>query len=59
MTVVYEITVEGHLDERWASWFDGMTMAHVETGQGETILTGEMKDQAALHGVLIKSAILA
>ncbi len=54
MTIVYEIRVEGHLDERWSSWFEGMALTYVEKGNGETILTGEMKDQAALHGVLIK-----
>jgi hypothetical protein len=54
MAVIYEITVEGHLDGRWSSWFEGMTLAYVETGRGATILTGEMKDQSALHGVFIK-----
>ncbi len=54
MAVTYEITVEGQLDERWLNWFEGMTMRHVEIGPGETILAGEMRDQARLHGVLIK-----
>ncbi len=54
MAVTYEIRVEGHLDGRWTSWFEGMALTYAEKGNGETVLTGEMKDQAALHGVLIK-----
>jgi len=47
-----EIRVEAHLDPTWAEWLDGFTLAH--TGQGETILTGEVKDQAALYGLIAK-----
>ncbi len=54
MTITYEIRVEGHLDGRWSGWFEGMALTYVEKGNGETILMGEMKDQSALHGVLIK-----
>ncbi len=54
MTTIYEIRVEGQLDDRWTSWFEGMALTYVEKGNGETILKGEMKDQGALHGVLIK-----
>ncbi len=54
MAVLYEITVEGHLDGRWTNWFEGMTMTYIEMGRGETMLTGEMKDQAALYGVLMQ-----
>ncbi len=40
------------MDEVWSAWFAGLTMTHTE--QGETILRGDLVDQAALHGVLIK-----
>jgi hypothetical protein len=46
----YEVRVTGHLDTRWASWFDGFSLAHA--GDGTTVLTGFIVDQAALHGVL-------
>ena len=48
----YQIVLKGHLDQRWADWFDGLTMTH--TRQGETVLSGVLADQAALHGLLIK-----
>ena len=47
-----EIRVEGHLDPTWAEWLDGFNLAH--TGQDETILTGEVQDQAALYGLIAK-----
>ena len=47
-----EIRVEGHLDMTWAEWLDGFDLAHVE--RDETILTGEVKDQAALYGLIAK-----
>lgn len=46
----YHIRVEGSLDEKWADWFDGFIMISRE--DGSTLLTGEVSDQAALHGVL-------
>ena len=47
----YEIRIEGVLDERWTSWFDGLQVK----GQGsQTIISGPLTDQAALHGVLVK-----
>ena len=46
----YEIRVEGHLDLSWSVWFDGLTINHDESG--ETILSGPVADQAALHGLL-------
>jgi hypothetical protein len=49
---VYRITIKGHLDSEWSDWFDGLTIALVDNG--ETILTGPIVDQTALHGVLIK-----
>jgi hypothetical protein len=48
--VRYEIRVKGHLDARWASWFDGLALSH-ESG-GTTVLRGPVVDQAALHGLL-------
>jgi hypothetical protein len=49
---LYEIKVEGHLDPSWSSWLDGLT---IETlARGETLLTGPIRDQAALHGLLNK-----
>ena len=49
---VYQIVVKGHLDTEWSDWFDGLTITLVDNG--ETILTGPIVDQTALHGVLIK-----
>jgi hypothetical protein len=49
---IYRITIKGHLDSEWSDWFDGLTITQVDTG--ETILSGSIVDQAALHGVLIK-----
>ena len=48
----YEIRLGGHLEPRWAAWFDGMTLTHAD--DGSTVLTGSALDQAALHGVLSK-----
>jgi hypothetical protein len=47
---VYEIKIKGHLDERWANWFEGMTFTL--ENDGTTTLTGPITDQAALHGLL-------
>jgi hypothetical protein len=49
---VYQIVVKGHLDSEWSDWFDGLTITLVDNG--ETILSGPVVDQTALHGVLIK-----
>jgi hypothetical protein len=46
----YEIRVTGHLDSRWATWFDGLTVT--QEGGGTTVITGSITDQAALHGLL-------
>ena len=54
---VYEIRIKGHLDDRWAGRFEGMTITREETG--ETLLTGPVVDQAALHGWLRKVRDLA
>jgi hypothetical protein len=49
---VYEIRLKGHLDQRWAGWFAGLTITLEENG--ETLLSGPVADQAALHGLLKK-----
>jgi hypothetical protein len=49
---VYRITIKGHLDREWSDWFDSLTITLVDNG--ETMLTGPLIDQTALHGVLIK-----
>lgn len=48
----YEIRLKGHLDNRWATWFDGMCLTHAS--DGTTIIRGTVTDQAALHGLLRK-----
>lgn len=48
--VVYEIRISGHLPRQWADWFEGLTITLEE--DGHTLLTGQVIDQAALHGVL-------
>ena len=49
---VYRIILKGHLDPEWSDWFDGLTITLADNG--ETMLTGPLIDQTALHGVLIK-----
>ncbi|MDJ0753012.1 MAG: hypothetical protein QNJ45_05810 [Ardenticatenaceae bacterium] len=48
----YHIKIKGHLDTCWQDWFDGLTITL--TDDDETILSGVIVDQAALHGVLKK-----
>lgn len=48
---VYQIRIEGHLDDHWADWFEGLTITREN---GNTLLTGRVVDQAALHGLLRK-----
>ncbi len=48
----YEIRLQGHLDASWSVWLGGMSMTY--TTSGETVLVGEVADQAALHGLLTK-----
>jgi hypothetical protein len=53
MTIMrYEIRLKGHLDMRWANWFDGLCLTHER--DGTTILSGPVLDQAELHGLLHK-----
>lgn len=49
---LYEIRIKGHLDDRWAGWFGSMTITLEDNG--DTLLTGPVVDQAALHGLLRK-----
>lgn len=47
----YQIRVEGILDRRWAAWFGGL---HIETDDTQTVISGSLADQPALHGLLTK-----
>ncbi len=48
----YEIRIEGQLSPTWSDWFDGFTLTNREDGQ--SILCGCVRDQAALHGILAR-----
>jgi hypothetical protein len=50
--VIYEIRINGHLSPQWLDWFDGLTITLEE--DGNTLLSGPVIDQAALHGILKK-----
>ena len=50
--MVYQIRLEGHLGREWADWFGGLSITLEENG--DTLLTGPVVDQAALHGLLRK-----
>jgi hypothetical protein len=50
--MVYQIRLKGHLGSQWTDWFGGMTITLEDTG--DTLLTGSVIDQAALHGLLRK-----
>ena len=50
--VVYQIRIKGHLGRQWTDWFEGLTITLEE--DGDTLLTGPVIDQAALHGLLKK-----
>jgi hypothetical protein len=49
---VYQIRIKGHLGCEWTDWFEGLTITPEDSG--ETLLTGPVIDQAALHGLLKK-----
>ena len=49
---LYEIRLKGHLGSQWTDWFEGLTITLEE--DGDTLLTGPVIDQAALHGLLKK-----
>jgi hypothetical protein len=48
----YQLRIKGHLDEQWADWFESLTITLEE--DGDTLITGPVVDQAALHGLLKK-----
>jgi len=50
--MVYQIRIEGHLDYQWTDWFGGLTITLEENG--DTLITGQVVDQAMLHGLLKK-----
>ena len=50
--MVYQIRIKGHLGRQWTDWFEGLTITLEE--DGDTLLTGPVIDQAALHGLLKK-----
>ena len=52
MTQNYEIRIKGHLDQSWVDWLAGLSIIHEVNGN--TLLTGSLPDQAALHGVLTR-----
>ncbi|MCC6602208.1 MAG: hypothetical protein IT327_03300 [Anaerolineae bacterium] len=49
--MIYQIRIKGQLDSQWSDWFSGMTISLDNAG---TLLTGQVADQAALHGLLKK-----
>lgn len=50
--LIYQIRLKGHLDRQWIHWFEGLTITLEK--DGDTLLTGPLVDQAALHGLLKK-----
>lgn len=57
MSLHYQITVKGYLDASWSAWFDGLTITH--DADGNSSLTGVIRDQTALYGLLDKARDLA
>ncbi len=49
---IYRIRIKGQLDSQWTDWFEGLTITLEENG--DTLITGPVVDQAALHGLLKK-----
>jgi hypothetical protein len=49
---IYEFQIKGHLDDRWSDWFGGLIIERQE--DGTTVLVGQLVDQAALYGVIIR-----
>jgi hypothetical protein len=48
-----EIVVKGHLDRDWSGWFEGLTIMHND--KGETVLSGQIRDQAVLYSIIAKA----
>ncbi len=55
--ILYELRVQGHLDQHWSAWLEGLTINYEE--DGTTLLRGPLADEAALYGVLMKIRDLA
>lgn len=53
----YEIRIQGHLDQHWSEWFDGLDITY--DVDDNTVLRGPLLDETALHGVLIRVRDLA
>lgn len=49
---VYQIRIEGHVHLDWSAWMDDLSVDHCDSG--ETLISGRLSDQAALHGVLMR-----
>lgn len=49
MKNIIQIKIKGHIDKKWEEWFDGMEINYKDNN---TLLTGEIKDEASLHGIL-------
>ena len=47
-----EVRVRGRMDKDWSEWLGGLSIAH--TAQGDTVLTGSVRDQAAVYGLLFQ-----
>ncbi len=54
----YIIRVKGLLDECWSEWFDGFTIMH-DVARSETVLSGQLADETAIYGLLIKARNLS
>jgi len=52
MTLYYQITVQEYLEDSWSDWFDSLQITHA--GDGVTTLTGAVRDQTALYGLIAK-----
>jgi len=52
-SATYTVRVRGHIDPRWAAWFDGLTITNEP--DGDTTLAGPITDQAALYGLLSRA----
>jgi hypothetical protein len=52
MSQYYEIKIKGRLDPSWSEWFSGLRLSHLE--EDETMLSGALPDQTALHGLLTR-----
>jgi len=48
--IAYEIKIRGYLEEHWSDWLGGLEISH--DAQGNSLITGNVPDQAALHGIL-------